>query len=82
MFSGAELILKDYESEEYHFSSVIVSTAVSSHRREKTGFEHDLIIITDQSSDVQRAIAKELSNRHPNTRVAALSDSLGKGSFL
>ncbi|KAK5988235.1 Compactin diketide synthase mlcB [Cladobotryum mycophilum] len=83
LFSGAELTLRDYPSDECHFSSIIVSRAVDGTTNDATLESNsdnrnplNLTILIKSELEVQRALAMDISKLYPTIQVKHLNDFL------
>ncbi|PFH62219.1 hypothetical protein XA68_14498 [Ophiocordyceps unilateralis] len=79
LFSGSELTLRDYESSESHFSSIIVSAAVGGEYR--AGNNHGLVFLVDRESEDQQALAASVGERHPGGFQVRYLDELVAGQW-
>ncbi|RYP22954.1 hypothetical protein DL765_001412 [Monosporascus sp. GIB2] len=70
-FSGNDLIFRDHGDDACHVASVLVSTAVEQSPMPRA--ESNLVIVADDSSDDQRALARAIQNQRA-TRVCKLED--------
>ncbi|KAH9986933.1 KR-domain-containing protein [Xylariaceae sp. FL0662B] len=76
LFSGAELVLRDYQNDEIHFSSVIVSFAIGRDTEETDAVDtrdlderHNVVALVDPDMKQQRTLALALAEKFPGTRI-------------
>ncbi|RDA90122.1 hypothetical protein CP533_2570 [Ophiocordyceps camponoti-saundersi (nom. inval.)] len=75
LFSGSELTLRDYESADSHFSSIIVSAAAGGDQSDVgTGLGSCVVFLVDQNSKEQQALAAAIGKRYPDFEVRYLED--------
>ncbi|RCI10159.1 hypothetical protein L249_8593 [Ophiocordyceps polyrhachis-furcata BCC 54312] len=75
LFSGSELTLRDYESADSHFSSIIVSAAVGGDEADVgDGLRGRVVFVVDQDSKEQQALAATIGEQHPGFRVRHLEE--------
>lgn len=75
-FSGADLVLRDYQSDSCHFSSVLVSTAVpvGAAVDQKVQTPASYVLVVDVDSEKQNALAASLSPLLGHCRIVGLRD--------
>ncbi|RDA88663.1 hypothetical protein CP532_4032 [Ophiocordyceps camponoti-leonardi (nom. inval.)] len=75
LFSGSELTLRDYESADSHFSSIIVSAAVGGDEVDVgDGPSGRVVFLVDQGSKEQQALAATIGKQHPAFEVRHLEE--------
>ncbi|KAI2601756.1 KR-domain-containing protein [Hypoxylon sp. NC1633] len=78
-FAGAELVLRDHQSDACHLCSMIVSKAVNApHVRSKLNgignpHQNKVSLLIASDSDAQLALAENISEIYPNTEVLYLA---------
>lgn len=77
-FSGNDLVIRDFDSEVWHVSSIIVSTAVDTAR--KIPEAEQITVIADLTSEEQRMLASLLST-DLNAQVLSLEDAVMDGAL-
>ncbi|KAI1088165.1 hypothetical protein F5B19DRAFT_472472 [Rostrohypoxylon terebratum] len=84
-FSGADLVLRDYQSDVSHLCSMIVSKSVNVEDvgRFTNGaifqFTDKVVLLIDQDSETQCALAAKLGGKYTNTQILRLTDMMKSG---
>ncbi|KUI64108.1 Lovastatin diketide synthase LovF [Cytospora mali] len=78
-FSGTDVILKDHDEEAFHYSSIIITTAVEEHsggafvtNGAGPTYQPDLYLLFDPTSDTQVALAADLAKQHSAAQLLNL----------
>ncbi|GAB1315319.1 hypothetical protein MFIFM68171_05529 [Madurella fahalii] len=86
-FSGADLVLRDYQSDDCHICSVIVSMAIVSpppqigHAATAREQQPEVVFLTNLESPTQRALALSITEQHPVASMTTL-DMIGREDWI
>lgn len=83
-FSGADLVMRDYQSDLCHLCSMLISRAVHVAQDEPETLEDPettLRLLVDFNSDAQRSLAGEIIARYPDAQTFELAPNLGEASI-
>jgi len=71
-FSGADVLMRDYEDEECHITSIMITTAISAPKQALSFDEFDgqnIIIVLDPASASHKQVALNILERHPTAQM-------------
>lgn len=78
-FSGTDVILKDHDGDEFHYSSIMIATAEEKHvvafeaNDEGLSKQPGLYFLIDRASDAQVSLAADLRTRYATSQLVELN---------